>query len=55
MKLNNFKDKCDICKQFKILKSYNDKCMCDKCMRKYTIEPIRKKLKIRQINLFERE
>lgn len=34
MKKNNFKDKCDCCNQFNFCSGFNNKVLCDECIKK---------------------
>lgn len=45
-----FKDKCDECGKFAILKGYKNKCLCDNCRKQYNL-PIEEK----QLSIFDME
>lgn len=52
-----FKDKCDLCGKFDILKGYNGKCLCPKCIEKGPQEncsPLPRKNE-KQLSIFDLE
>ena len=55
--MSKFKDKCDLCGNFDILKGYNGKCLCSKCIetgQQENCTPLHKKRK-KQLSIFDLE
>ena len=49
MENKKYKDKCDGCGKFDVLKGYNGKCLCPDCLNKI------QKLSKKQLSIFDKE
>lgn len=47
----DFKDQCDGCKEFKSLKGYNNKCLCNECIKNLKLKELNN-TKLYQLRLF---
>lgn len=48
-KMKKYKDKCDQCGKFDVLKGYNGKCLCVQCRNQNSTK------NIKQMSIFDRE
>lgn len=53
--IKQFKDQCDICKKFKILKGFNNLCLCEECRNNIISKKTINKLTPIQLDLFKEE
>lgn len=53
--IKQFKDQCDICKKFKILKVFNNLCLCEKCRNNIISNKPNNTSKLIQLDLFKEE
>lgn len=51
--MKKFKDQCDICKKFDYLKGYDNKCLCNNCIKKYIPPKEEKQLSIFDLEVLE--
>lgn len=53
--IKQFKDQCDICKKFKILKGFNNLCLCEECRNNIISNKPINKSKTIQLDLFKED